>query len=415
MKESIKNVLDMYKEGSLSPEDAERLIEALWDGGEKGSAVPWDNDNKLRVVAYRGRRLVKRGEAGDKLFELRLEGDVQDLECWGSAECGQVFGNASSGGGMTVREGVGGNASACGGMEIGGRVEGNASAGGGFSSGGDIGGRVSAGGSVTCNDVTGNVTTGGNVTAGRIEGSVRANSVRCESVGGEIADNGRKRESARRSFRGMPADLFDDEDFTEMVRNAENISGVDVGAIIRNALGRAQDTAERGRSGRREEGRDETVTVADDGDLEIVALQNGERIASSGTGELVLRLEGSVENVRSEISVTVDGAVAGSVSAGGPVTCGSVEGDVTAGGPVTCDSVEGDVSAGSGVTAGNVEGDVKAGGDVHCDAVSGDVRADGDVECGSVEGSVSAGGSVTVEGDVGGDVSGSVPGTGTEE
>ena len=97
MKESIRNVLDMYREGTLSPEDAERLIDALWDGGEKGTAVPWDNDNKLRVVAYRGRRLVKRGEAGDKLFELKLEGDLQDLECWGSAECGQVFGNASSG------------------------------------------------------------------------------------------------------------------------------------------------------------------------------------------------------------------------------------------------------------------------------------------------------------------------------
>lgn len=399
MKESIRNVLDMYREGTLSPEDAERLIDALWDGGEKGTAVPWDNDNKLRVVAYRGRRLVKRGEAGDKLFELKLEGDLQDLECWGSAECGQVFGNASSGGGMTVREGVGGNASAGGGMEIGGEVLGNASAGGGFSSGGNIGGRVSAGGSVTCNNVTGDVTTGGNVTAGRIEGSVRANSVRCESLGGEIEDNGRRREDARRRFRGIPADPFDDEGFAQTIRNAESISGVDVGAIIRNALGMARETEKRESESPRRNREEEAVTVEGDGDLEIVALQNGERIASSGTGELVLRLEGSVENVTSEISVTVDGDVAGDVSAGGPVSCNSVEGDVSAGGQIVCDSVEGNVQAGGdvhcdsvegdvtangNVECGDVGGDVKAGGDVRCDAVSGDVRADGNVECGDV-------------------------------
>ncbi len=146
MKESIRNVLDMYREGTLSPEDAERLIDALWDGGEKGTAVPWDNDNKLRVVAYRGRRLVKRGEAGDKLFELKLEGDLQDLECWGSVECGQVFGNASSRGSMEVRGDVAGDVSA-----------------GGPVGCGSVAGDVSAGGPVSCKSVRGDDPTGGPV------------------------------------------------------------------------------------------------------------------------------------------------------------------------------------------------------------------------------------------------------------
>ncbi|MCQ2446439.1 MAG: hypothetical protein MJ141_06130, partial [Clostridia bacterium] len=107
MKDTIISVLDMYKEGQIGPEDAEKLIAALWDGGEEAS-LPWDNDNKLRVVAYRGRRLVKRGEAGDKLFELRLDGAPQgDIECWGSATIqGSVNGNVTAGVSVSVEGAV---------------------------------------------------------------------------------------------------------------------------------------------------------------------------------------------------------------------------------------------------------------------------------------------------------------------
>lgn len=427
MKESIINVLDMYKEGNLSPEDAERLIDALWDGGENGPSVPWDNDNKLRVVAYRGRRLVKRGEAGDKLFTLKLEGDVNDLECWGSVECGTVLGNASSLASMKVGESVGGSASSAAGMEIGGDVGSRASAGGGMSVKGDVNGDVKSGGSFSAGgDITGDIQAGGNVAAGNIRGNVTANSVRCGSVFGAVQENGEERGSERRSRRekdqtGGPG-FFDGKGSSQKPYTAGDIGGTDIGGVIRSAMGLAQDAILKAKADMHGE---EAVTIETDGDLEIVAVQNGERIASSGTGELFLRLAGDIQNVTSSIAVTVEGDVEGNVMTGdrgmitcedvegivstgdgGQITCGSVEGNVSAGdgGQITCDSVAGDVSAGGQVICDSVEGDVSAGGQVTCDSVEGNVSSGGNAECGDVSGDVSAGGDVEC-GDVSGNVS----------
>jgi len=56
--------------------------------------------------------------------------------------------------------------------------------------------------------------------------------------------------------------------------------------------------------------------------------------------------------------------------------------------------VAGDVDCGGSATCGNVGGSVDAGGSVSCGNVTGDVDAGGSVRCGSVGGRVDAGGSV---------------------
>ncbi len=88
------------------------------------------------------------------------------------------------------------------------------------------------------------------------------------------------------------------------------------------------------------------------------------------------------------------GGVGGSASANGDVNCGAVCGGASAGGDVNCGDVSGSLSAGGDVSCGNVDGDICAGGDVNCGDVDGDISAGGDVECNDVEGSVEAGGGV---------------------
>lgn len=134
----------------------------------------------------------------------------------------------------------------------------------------------------------------------------------------------------------------------------------------------------------------------------------GDRIFSKR--QLTFTYEGPALNVQSDFALTVEGDVAGSVTAGGDVSCDTVGGAVTAGGSVNCDEVEGGVQAGGGVNCDSVEGDVQAGGDVNCDSVGGSVTAGGDVSCDTVGGGVRAQGDVqceTVGGSVeaGGDVS----------
>lgn len=103
-------------------------------------SLPWENDDVLRVVLFRGRERVLESEALSRV-ELVLHGGVNDLKSDFSVTCDEVFGSIEAGGCVTCD---------------------------------DVRGSVYAGGNVTCDDVAGDVTAGGNVTCDDVRGSVSA-------------------------------------------------------------------------------------------------------------------------------------------------------------------------------------------------------------------------------------------------
>lgn len=123
-------------------------------------SLPWEDDDTLRIVVYRGHSYLKDCSQADQIH-VQLGGiNVQNVECAvGLTVEGSVHGNAKAGGSITCDD-----------------VYGNVAAGGSVSCD-SVKCDVHAMGSVTCDDVGGNVQAGGSVT--------------CDSVGGNVTGNGR--------------------------------------------------------------------------------------------------------------------------------------------------------------------------------------------------------------------------------
>lgn len=68
----------------------------------------------------------------------------------------------------------------------------------------------------------------------------------------------------------------------------------------------------------------------------------------SFSGIVELKIEGNIEKLECDCSVSVSGNV-GSVSAGGSVWCDDVGGNVNAGGSINCGNVGGNLNAGGSV------------------------------------------------------------------
>lgn len=84
-------------------------------------------------------------------------------------------------------------------------------------------------------------------------------------------------------------------------------------------------------------------------------------------GQLTINLEGTIDTLTCDESVSINGGRVGQIDAKGSVNCDNVDGPVKAAGSVNCD---------------DVNGDVHAGGSVNCDAVGGSLTAGGSVICG---------------------------------
>ena len=143
----------------------------------------------------------------------------------------------------------------------------------------------------------------------------------------------------------------------------------------------------------------------DDGKFHVVLYHGHELIGAGAAGQktFVFEYEGPAQDIESAVSVTVQGDVEGSVSAGESVSCGDVAGTVDAGAEVNCGDVGGDVVAAGNVSCGDVSGSVRARGSVDAGDIVRSVEAGGSVDCGDVGNMVSAGGNVDC-GDVGGNV-----------
>jgi len=132
-------------------------IDALFGRGTAvpGKELPWEDDDTLRAVLYRGHTLLK-SEADAKNITFTLRGDALNVVSAFSVCCGNVEGNIEAG-----------TCVSCG------NVEGNIDAGTHVSCG-NVEGDIDAGANVNCGNVTGDVDAGANIRCGSIGGSADA-------------------------------------------------------------------------------------------------------------------------------------------------------------------------------------------------------------------------------------------------
>ena len=124
--------------------------------------LPWADDGTLRVVMYRGRKLLEFEEVKNGLLakrvQLEFHGEALNVSSCCDVSCGTVSGSVSAEGDVNCD---------------------------------DIGASVSAGGDVNCDDVGGDIRCGGDVDCGAVVGSVSAGGdVDCGSVGGNVTSAG---------------------------------------------------------------------------------------------------------------------------------------------------------------------------------------------------------------------------------
>ena len=142
---------------------------------EREKSIPWEDDEKFRIVIFRGHTLLKTEDMPDHIKDLTItiQGTPADIISYLSVQCGAVRGNVTAG--TRAKCGtVGGSVTA--GMDV--NCE-------------TVGAFVNAGGSVECTEVEGFVTAGGNVKCGDVEGNVNAGcDVRCGDVEGNLQAGG---------------------------------------------------------------------------------------------------------------------------------------------------------------------------------------------------------------------------------
>ncbi|MBQ8826326.1 MAG: helix-turn-helix domain-containing protein [Oscillospiraceae bacterium] len=153
------------------------------------------DDDVLRIVQYRGNKLLRKDEYDpNKAILIDVStvcgcaktGDIAlNVEIWGSAKIdGDVQGNVNAGGSVKC-DGINGSVNSGGSINCCGIV-GNVNSGGSVNCDGVIG-NVNAGGNISCDDVNGNVSACGNVECDDVEGSVTANGgINCGDVDGNV-------------------------------------------------------------------------------------------------------------------------------------------------------------------------------------------------------------------------------------
>lgn len=144
----LTKILDMYKEGKINPDEAEKMLASAGLAGSSapafdGDKIDWPDDGKLRIVAFIGRKLLKKGAPEAKCLEVTYEGEALDVISHFSITCKDIKGTAAAGSCINC---------------------------------GDIGGGVSAGSSVQCANVNGNISAGSGVHAVDVKGNISAGS-----------------------------------------------------------------------------------------------------------------------------------------------------------------------------------------------------------------------------------------------
>ncbi len=133
------------------------------------SCLPWGDDDTVRIAVFRGRNIVDSFDGAFENLEIRLTGEVRDVESRLSISCDTIQGDAKAGVNIQCDE-IGGDATA--GCDIHcDEIGGNATAGCDIQCD-DIGGDADAGGSIRCDTISGDVVCTGAITCDCIEGDV---------------------------------------------------------------------------------------------------------------------------------------------------------------------------------------------------------------------------------------------------
>lgn len=131
---TIVKILDLYKNNKITAEEAEKMLLATGAPEKSNNAMeeqlPWEDDGKLRIVAFLGRQLLQKTAPEVRRLEIVLEAEALNVDAYGNITCGDIKGKATAGSTITC---------------------------------GDIGGNVTAGSSVHCKSVSGKVTAGSGV------------------------------------------------------------------------------------------------------------------------------------------------------------------------------------------------------------------------------------------------------------
>ena len=132
---TLVKILDLYKDGKISADEAETMLKAAAPAvTPEVETLPWEEDGKLRIVAYIGRKLHQWGHGGEASATVTYTGGALNVECCGNLQCGEIEGSVNAGGSISA---------------------------------GDIKGNVNCGGGVTCTEIHGNATAGGGVSIKR--------------------------------------------------------------------------------------------------------------------------------------------------------------------------------------------------------------------------------------------------------
>ena len=154
---------------------------------------PWCDDEVIRGVVCKGRKILKCAEIADK-FTFEIIGDAKNVQSECNIEVnGSVSGGCKAGGNINVQGPVsGGCMSSRGEILIKGNLSGGCNSGGNVRVEGNFSGGCNTGMTVTCGgnfsgDVNcKNLTVSGDVKAKIIDGDVICNALECENVKGNV-------------------------------------------------------------------------------------------------------------------------------------------------------------------------------------------------------------------------------------
>jgi len=345
MNGEIIKLLEMCKNGTLTVEATEELLDAIYKGEEEtvvaASELPWENDDRIHIVAYLGHEMLSENTDGHNgLFMISYDGDPKDVICTcGDFSCGMVRGD------VTARD---------------------------VSIGGDVNGSVTASGKVT---VSGAV-------KGYVNGRYSAEGVKVSVNSDDLKNLGSSISEMVKHSIDFATDAVNsaNEKMKNKYRKSERTAAEDSDVI----------------------GYDKVSDIPDDGAIRIAVLKGNTIIRSSEMADNFTVDMGDYEaNDVYCAGSLVCGTVNGDINAVS-VTCDEVGGDINAS-SVTCDEVGGDVTAGENINCDTVEGDINGCQTVYCDDVNGDIRDCERVTCNDVNGDISGCQTVTcdsVDGDV---------------
>lgn len=131
--------------------------------------VPWKDDNQVRAVVFKGRKLVIEPIEDAKNFTFEYKGEALNIETYFPIVCGDVRGNITANASVKCEN-----------------VEGYVSSTQSITCA-NVSGDVSANGTVVCGNVEKGVSTNSNLTCGDVKGDVQCDGhMACVSITGDV-------------------------------------------------------------------------------------------------------------------------------------------------------------------------------------------------------------------------------------